>query len=169
VVDDLPEMLHTFLGNPTRTFVFAARPLERCQQNNGWRTSFQGLAAYVVPRIDVQVSASFQNIYGSQLDANANVLATATTLGRGFSGGPFRAINIVEAGQVFVERLNQIDFRVGKIFRAGATRTSINFDFYNVLNSNAVLTENATFGAAWRTPQSILLPRLFKLNAQFDW
>jgi hypothetical protein len=38
-----------------------------------------------------------------------------------------------------------------------------------VLNSNAVIGENATFGPAWRTPQSILLPRLFKLNAQFDW
>ena len=37
------------------------------------------------------------------------------------------------------------------------------------MNSNSVLTENATFGAAWRTPQSILLPRLFKLSAQFDF
>jgi hypothetical protein len=169
VVDDLPEMLHTFFGNPNRFFAFAARPLERCQQNNGWRTSFQGLAAYVIPRLDVQVSASFQNIYGNQLDANNNVLAASTTLGRGFSGGPFRAINIVEAGQVFIERLNQIDFRVGKLFRVAGTRTSINFDFYNIMNSNTVLTENATFGPAWRQPQSILLPRLFKLNAQFDW
>ena len=65
--------------------------------------------------------------------------------------------------------LNQIDFRVAKLFRFGTTRTSINFDFYNVTNSNSVLTENATFGAAWRTPQSILLPRLFKLSAQFDF
>ena len=73
------------------------------------------------------------------------------------------------AGEVFIERLNQIDFRVAKLFRVGTTRTSLNFDFYNIMNSNSVLTENATYGAAWRTPQSILLPRLFKLSAQFDF
>jgi hypothetical protein len=49
------------------------------------------------------------------------------------------------------------------------TRTSLNFDFYNITNSNSVLTENQTFSAAWRTPQSILLPRLFKISAQFDF
>jgi hypothetical protein len=35
------------------------------------------------------------------------------------------------------------------------------------------LTENATFvlppSTAWRTPQSILLPRMFKLSAQLDF
>jgi hypothetical protein len=173
VVDEVPEMLHTFLGNPTRTFVFAARPLERCRQDNGWRTSFQGLAAYTVPRADVQVSATFQNLYGAQLDANSNVVAASTTLGRGFSGfpfaAPFRAYNIVPAGEVFIERVNQIDLRVGKIVRAGGTRTAINFDFYNVLNANSVLTEANQFGPGWRRPTSVLLPRLFKINLQFDW
>jgi hypothetical protein len=65
--------------------------------------------------------------------------------------------------------LNQIDVRVSKIFRVGTSKTNINFDFYNITNSNSVLTENATFAAAWRTPQSILLPRLFKLSAQLDF
>ena len=37
------------------------------------------------------------------------------------------------------------------------------------MNSNSVLTENATYGSTWRTPQSILLPRLFKIAAQFDF
>ena len=68
-----------------------------------------------------------------------------------------------------MERLNQIDFRVAKVFRVAGTRTMINFDFYNVTNSNSVLTENASYGAPWRTPQSILLPRLFKLGLQVDF
>jgi hypothetical protein len=169
LVDDLPEMLQTFFGNPTRVFVFAARPLERCEENNGWRTQVQGLAAYTIPKIDVNVSATFQNLPGAQLAANNNTFATTTTLGRGFSGGPFRNFNIVEAGQVYVERLNQIDFRVAKLFRFANTRTNLNFDFYNVTNSNSVIGENATFGAAWRRPQSILVPRLFKLGLQFDF
>ena len=178
VVDDLPETMH-ILFNPSRAFFFGTRPLERCHQNNGWRTRYQGLAAYTIPKVDVQVSATFQNLPGPQLAANANVCAGAiipglctagnTTLGRGFSGGPFRVINIVEAGEVFLERLNQIDFRVSKLLRAAGTRTMVNFDFYNVTNSNSVLTENATYGATWRQPTGILLPRLFKISAQFDW
>ena len=176
LVAEMPELLHTFFGTPSRVFVFAARPLERCEQNNGWRTQFQGLASYIIPGIDVQVSGTFQNLPGAQMAANASIQSAATSLGRRFGSdlpAPLpafgRFFNIVEAGDVFVERLNQIDMRVGKIFRVGGTRTSINFDFYNVLNSNTVIAENATFGPAWRTPQSVLLPRLFKLNAQFDW
>jgi len=173
IVDDLPEMLQTFLGNPTRSFAFASRPLERCEQNNGWRTGVNGLASYTIPKIDVQVSGTYQNQPGAQLDANYNAPVSATNLGRPFTGAPFRNYNIVTAGEVYIERLNQIDFRVAKLLRFGGTKTSINFDFYNILNSNSVLTENATFvlapSAAWRTPQSILLPRLFKISAQFDF
>jgi hypothetical protein len=65
IVEKLPETLHQFLGNNTRTFVFAARPLERCESNNGWLTQYQGLAAYVIPKIDVQVSGTFQNLPGA--------------------------------------------------------------------------------------------------------
>jgi hypothetical protein len=178
VVDDLPEMLHTAGGNPTRSGVTAARPLERCEENRGWRTGVSGLASYMVPKLDVQVSGTFQNQPGLQLDANLNVQAATTSLGRAFSGNAFRNYNIVPAGTVFIERLNQIDLRVSKIFRVATTKTSVNFDFYNITNSNSVLTENATYvlatattppGGSWRTPQSILLPRLFKISAQLDF
>jgi hypothetical protein len=173
VVDDLPEMLHTFFGNPTRFFFFPARPREFCEQNNGWRTSVQGLAAYTIPKVDVQISGTIQNLPGPVVQANANYGVTA-----GFIPGvlpsaypfiPFQQFQIVEPSALFVERLNQIDFRVSKIFRLGATRTNVNFDFYNVTNSNSVLTENAAYGPAWRTPTSIVLPRLFKISAQFDF
>jgi hypothetical protein len=168
VVEQLPETLHSFFGNNTRAFFFTARPFERCEQNNGWRTSIQGLAAYTIPTIDVQVSGTFQNLPGAGVNANANTFGTGD-LGRPFTFAPFRSFNIVQAGELYVERLNQIDFRVSKIFRIGDTRTNINFDFYNVMNANSVISENSTFGAGWRTPQSILLPRLFKLSAQFDF
>ena len=65
--------------------------------------------------------------------------------------------------------MNQIDFRVAKLLRFGSTRTNINFDFYNVTNSNSVTAESATFGAGWRIPQAILLPRMFKIGLQFDF
>ena len=170
LVSKAPEMLHTFVGNPTTSFVFAARPLERCRENFGWRTRVQGLAAYTIPRIDVQVSGTFQNLPGAELTASNNTAVATTTLGRPFAlNAPFRAFNIVRSGDVFIERLNQIDLRVGKLFRMAGTRTAINFDFYNVMNSNSVISEVNTFGAGWRRPTSILQPRLFKMNLQFDW
>ena len=147
VVDDLPEMLQTTAGNPTRSFAAASRPLERCEQNNGWRTGVTGLATYTIPKIDVLVSGTYQNQPGIQTDANYNTPVSATNLGRPFTGATFRNYNIVEAGEVYIERLNQIDFRVAKLFRIGGSRTMINFDFFNITNSNSVLTENATFVA----------------------
>jgi hypothetical protein len=128
--------------------------------------------------VDVLISGTFQNQPGAQINANATTCsgpltgsctASTTTLGRPFSGGATRAINIIPAGDVFIERLNQLDLRFAKLLRFNGTKTSINFDFYNVLNSNSVLTENQVFSTQWRTPQSILLPRLFKLSAQFDF
>jgi hypothetical protein len=173
VVDDLPEMLHTFLGNPTRAFFFAARPREFCEQNNGFRTSVQGLIAYTIPRIDVQLSGTFQNLPGAVVSSNANFGVIPGVAGAG-PFVPFKAFQIVEPGQLYVERLNQIDLRLAKLFRIGRTRTSVNFDFYNVTNSNSVLGENSAYTApnivpGWRSPTSILLPRLFKLSAQFDF
>jgi hypothetical protein len=173
VVDDLPEMLHSFFGDPTRLFFFAARPREFCEQNNGWRTSVQGLAAYTIPKVDVQISGTIQNLPGAVVQANANYGVTAGiipgVLPSAFPFIPFKAFQIVEPGAQFVERLNQIDFRVSKIFRLGATRTNLNFDFFNVTNSNSVLGENFAYGPAWRAPTSIVLPRLFKFSAQFDF
>ena len=173
VVDDLPEMLHSFFGDPTRFFFFAARPRDFCEQNNGWRTSVQGLAAYTIPKIDVQISGTLQNLPGAVVQANANYGVTAGiipgVLPSSYPFVPFQAFQIVEPGSQYVERLNQIDFRVSKILRFGTTRTNLNFDFFNVTNSNSVLGENFAYGPAWRAPTSIVLPRLFKFSAQFDF
>jgi hypothetical protein len=172
VVDDLPEMLHTFFGDPTRAFFFAATPREFCEQNNGFRTSIQGLAAYTIPKVDVQISGTFQNLPGGVVQSNANYGLFGTAGAGPFV--PFKAFQIVEPGQLYVERLNQIDLRLSKLFRLGGTRTAVNFDFYNVTNSNSVLSENFAYSApnvipGWRSPTSILLPRLFKISAQFDF
>ena len=176
LVATLPEQLHSFLTSPTRQFFFAARPLERCHQNNGSHTRYQGFAASTIPKVDVLVSGTFQNQPGAQLNANANVcagaLSPACTIGNTSLGAftaPFRVMNVVPAGEVFTESLDQIDFRVAKVFRLQQTRTSLNFDFFNVTNSNSIITENATYGAAWGTPQSIVLPRLFKVSVDFDF
>jgi hypothetical protein len=82
---------------------------------------------------------------------------------------PFKTFQIVEPGQLYIERLNQLDFRASKLFRVAGTRTALNFDFYNMLNANSVIGENFTYGTTWRQPTSILIPRLFKIGVQFDF
>jgi carboxypeptidase family protein len=177
IVDDVPELLQAAVLIPSRSGVTTTRPLERCHENNGWRTGVSALASYTIPKVDVQISGTVQNQPGITLAAGCsscanavNFPATSTTLGRAFTGAPAgRGFNLGPAGTIFTERLNQIDLRFAKIFRINSTKSAINFDLYNVTNSNSVLTENATFGPAYRTPQSILLPRLFKISAQFDF
>jgi hypothetical protein len=70
---------------------------------------------------------------------------------------------------MYGERMTQLDVRLAKVLRFGRTRTQIGVDVYNVLNSNAVLTQNNTFGPVWQQPNSILLARFMKLGAQFDF
>jgi hypothetical protein len=58
--------------------------------------------------------------------------------------------------------------RFGKLFRFAGTRTSINLDGFNALNSNSVLTENFNY-ASWRVPLTIVLPRFAKFSLQLDF
>ena len=169
-MDDLPEMLHTFFGDPTRAFFFAARPREFCEQNNGFRTSVQGLAAYTIPKIDVQVSGTFQNLPGPSSQSNANYGVIPGVAGPG-PFIPFKAFQIVEPGAALrraaepdrLPRVEDLPLRQ----RRGRT---LNFDFYNVtelqLGPRRELRLRPDVDG---TPTSILLPRLFKFSAQFDF
>ena len=65
-------------------------------------------------------------------------------------------------------RANQLDFRVGKIFRFNGRRAAVNVDLFNALNANPVLTENSNF-AVWRQPLSILNARLVKFSVNVDF
>jgi hypothetical protein len=80
-------------------------------------------------------------------------------------------IDLVAAGEVWGDRVNELNFRFAKVVRYGRTRTHVGLDVFNVLNSDAILTYNQTFtpGGAWLAPQSVLTPRFMKLSAQIDF
>ena len=143
-----------------------------CRTVTPYLTQVKLLGAYTIPRADVQVSATFQSIPGPQLAANVNfasATAIAPSLGRPLSGNQAVAqINVVEPGSMYGDRLNQVDFRVGKLLRYGGTRTAVSVDLYNALNSDAILTENSNF-AVWRQPLSVLSARLLKFSVNFDF
>ena len=54
-------------------------------------------------------------------------------------------VNLLAPGDVWGDRVNEVDLRVAKILRFGRTRTNVGLDLYNVFNSSAVLNYNQTF------------------------
>jgi hypothetical protein len=154
---DLPEMA------PTNPF---------CRYETAYLTNIKGLASYTLPRIDVLLSGTFRSVPGTNILANYAVTNAliAPSLGRPLSGGTANVtVGLVAPGELYTERYNQLDLRVGKILRFGRTRTTVNLDLYNVFNGNNVLTMNNTFGPAWQRPNSIMLARFAKVSAQFDF
>jgi hypothetical protein len=149
-----------------------------CHVDTNWLTQVKGAASYVIPRIDVSTSATYQYLPGAEIAANwaANNAAISPSLGHNLAGGvATQTVNLVAPGTMYNDGLNQLDIRVAKIFRIGATRATINFDLYNATNSNTILTLNNGFvpiaggGATWQTPTAILQPRFWKIGAQFDF
>jgi len=145
-----------------------------CHVAYGVLTQLRGLATYTIPKIDLQVSGVFQSKPGALLAANYAVPSSiiAQSLGRLPSGNVTNVtVNLLQPGQMYGDRLNQLDFRVAKILRFGGKRAMIGLDLYNLLNSSAILTYNNAFipGGTWLQPNSILTPRLARISAEFNF
>src|SRR5262249_27446900 len=129
--------------------------------------------------VDVLVAGTIRSDQGAPLRAIWNVpLATVSAaLGRpAQAAGTTLPIDLIAPGQVWGDRVNELDFRVAKILRFGRMRYNVGIDVYNVLNSNAILTYSQTFNpaiqsgpGAWLQPTSVLTPRFLKLSAQIDF
>jgi hypothetical protein len=150
----------------------AVRPLEFCHNVTSWLTQVKFLGSYTIPRIDVLVSGTLQNLPGPNILANYNLptAVAAQALGRPLSGGAANvSVGLIDPGTVLGDRLNQVDLRVGKVLRSGHTRTTASVDLYNALNVSTILAQNNTFGTAWRQPVTIMPARFAKVSLQFDF
>jgi hypothetical protein len=144
-----------------------------CHRADAWSGSTQVkmIASYTIPRIDLFVSGLLQSVAGPLVTANytATNAVIAPSLGRNLSGGAANVVvNIVEPGIMYGDRMNQLDLRMGRAIPVGRGKTMLNFDIYNVLNANAVLTENPAYGR-FRQPTNVLQGRLGKISLQFDF
>ncbi|HET9833896.1 MAG TPA: hypothetical protein VFP91_19370, partial [Vicinamibacterales bacterium] len=145
-----------------------------CHVATGFLPQFRGVASYMVPRLEVQLSSTFQSKPGSMLTANYAVpdSAVVPSLGRSLSGNAQNVtVNLVAPGTLYGDRINQIDVRVAKAVKLGRTQILVAFEAYNALNSSAVLTYNSTFvpGGTWPQPNSILTARLLKFTAEMTF
>jgi len=147
-----------------------------CRQSENFLTDGKLIWTYPIPKIDVSVSGLFISRPGPQISANRVVpnAEIVPSLGRSLSNNaPNATVNMVYPGTMFGDRRNQLDLRFTKPLRFGGTRLGVNFELYNAFNTNAVLSENATYTSAaingWRVPTGIVPPRFVKFSVQADF
>jgi hypothetical protein len=147
-----------------------------CRVVEPYRTSATGLAAYTIPKVDIQTSLTWQSNPGPEIAANyvasnAVIAAGPQPLGRVLSGGANVTVNLIQPGTLYGPRRNNFDMRVMKIQRFGARRLTVSVDVYNLANSDTVLAYNNSFvpGGAWLTPTRIASARYMKIGAGFDF
>jgi hypothetical protein len=162
----VPEGLAAGNGSLTNPYCRTVEPM---------LTTFKGVASYIIPKVDVNVAGTFSSRPGVSLSANvtytnADMLNPArATLGRNLNAAANVTVNVLEPNTLFGDRIDQLDIRLGKILRFGRTRTNLNLDIVNALNSNDNLAYSATFGPTWPAPTSVLTARLFRLSALLDF
>ncbi|MGE0445940.1 MAG: carboxypeptidase regulatory-like domain-containing protein [Vicinamibacterales bacterium] len=173
VVAAVPESLTQTFGANTVAF-----SPENCDFTQPFLTQFKANGSYTVPKIDVLLSLTYQGLPGPAVRADTTVTERAP-------GQPLRGVNttllvplqteyytlggdIQVLSTEYGDRLNQLDFRVGKLFRFGRTRATLNLDLYNLFNRNAVTGENLR-AEAYRVPTTIQLARFVKVGAQIDF
>ena len=140
-----------------------------CHVQPPFQPDWKGLISYPLPWFGITTSATLQNRPGPGILANYTVTnATVQGLGRNLGTGS-ATTQLIAPGALYGDRLTQIDVRLGKIFKVQRTRIQGAVDIYNLFNSSAILSQNNTFGAAWRTPTNILQGRLVKIGAQIDF
>jgi hypothetical protein len=157
-------------------------PYCRVEERFFAQTSFRGLATYTVPKVDVQVSGTWRSDSGPDLAANyvvSNAIASQS-LGRNLSACPAATgacnanvtVNLIPPGTLYGDRINNMDMRLAKIFRFGATRAQVGMDIYNVLNTDVATLYNQGYSpttTTWLTPTAILPARYVRLNLQLDF
>ena len=163
-----------------------------CRNDAPVLTTVRGLASYTLPKVDVQISATFRSQPPLELgiaDTSVGPTANGATwnvpnavvqglLGRlppgALLGGTTPVRILDDQHRLFVGgRRNQVDMRIAKIIRLGRTRLDAGLDLNNLFNTNYATAYQATYqysagntlgGGTWLNPTSVYTPRYVRLN-----
>ena len=163
-----------------------------CHNAEPWHTTVRGLATYMVPIVDVLVSATVRSQPPLQIAGNAQPVFTGapsaqwtvpnsviqTAFGKLPPGANLAGNTTIQLAdnehRVYAdERRTQMDLRVAKVLRLGRARTDVGVDVNNVFNTNYATgfnttyvynTDNAPRPAGWATPTAIYNPRFVRVN-----
>lgn len=172
IVDDVPEALN-WAAQPAgiQPLVNAAVGVSTsatfCRQETPFLTQLKALASYELP-FAVRVAGTWQSLPGPQISANQIYTGTVPSLGRPFTLAQVTN-NVVAPGSMYGDRLNQFDLRFTKVVKVGVGSLDVNVDIFNAFNSDAVLTQQNAYGAAWTRPLTVIQPRFVKFNVRWDF
>jgi hypothetical protein len=112
-----------------------------------------------------EVGATFKSYAGAPLTINWAVPVNV------FPGGRTQAVTValIPPGTKYLDRWNQLDVSIRRVFRVGRLQLDANLDIYNALNSNVVMQENQNFGSSLGQPQQVLQGRLLRISTQMKF
>jgi hypothetical protein len=150
--------------------------LRNCDQSQldiPYRHSFKLAGTYPLP-LGLMFGTSMASSPGSLLGSAVTdpSLPTLWTVPANlFPGGRTQSVTVRldVPGSQYLERWNQVDVNIKRVFKVGRVQFEPGVDVYNIFNSNVVLTQNQSFGSSLGQPQRILQGRLMRLTAQIDF
>jgi hypothetical protein len=163
VVAKLPELLTTGNVNGSPQW---------CHVETPFLKQYKLLWSYSVPKIDVQLSGTVQSLPGAELQGNwvAPASTVAAALGHSPAGNPSTVtLAVLPPATLYGDRINQVDFRIGKVIKLARVRNQVSVDIFNIANSNAAVTYNNTVGSNYLAPTSIMPPRFARISVQVEF
>jgi hypothetical protein len=161
------------------------KDLRNCRDVDPFETTIRGLASYVVPKVDVLVSATVRSQPPFERLATWQVPNTViqSIIGRlppgGLATGNTTIAILDNDHRLYAgNRRTQIDMRFAKILRFGRRRLDIGVDLTNLLNTNYATTYENTYqysvgntalGGTWNNPTAIYAPRFVRWNLTIDF
>jgi len=190
VIRTVPEFLNFGAVNAATPGVNPGTAIAQqfCHVDEPWLTTFKAFESYTIPKIDVQVAATFRSVPGilnggnqitsgqaANFVATNAYLATNSNLGRLLTGttAPTQSVtlNVLNPASVYLERDNQLDLRFGYVARYRRMRGTINLDLFNALNRSTITSANQAYALTnnvWFSPTAITNPRILKVSFTLD-
>jgi hypothetical protein len=132
-----------------------------CVTNNPFQTNVRANASYTIPWVDVLLGVIYQSRPGSPIaaiwqapfsqavwePASAARATTAGFYGTGTAVTTTQAVNLLDIGDVYGERISLVDLTFAKNVRFKGKRANFGLDVYNLFNSDAATMYNTTYTA----------------------
>jgi hypothetical protein len=113
----------------------------------------------------LEAGATMKSYAGNPLTINWAVPANV------FPGGRTQAVTValIPPGAKYLERWNQLDASLRRVFRIGKVQLDGSLEVFNVFNTNVVMQENQNFGSSLGQPQQVLQGRLLRISSQMKF